>query len=164
MGQLILLDNSTNRNILRTGIDAKFVDVSGTLRTFKTNAIPNYAGDFYVTNWGTVITAADQVHPHPHASSNSSIPADTYAVPNEVGSCSIAFTKADAGWNANITITGSGLQDETVNSLLFEIVAGYGNYSSTANALFFAYILDSPITLNAENNYTANLTMSVSFE
>lgn len=166
MGQLIMLDNSVAINKCRTGMTtAILTDVNGTSRTLSNPSTDTYEGEFYVANVGTTYTAPASSYPFPHASSNSAIPTSQATIPNEVGSCSIAFTRTNNGWVANITITGSGLQDETVNSLVFEKITTYGRYSATANFLYFAYILDgNGIELNADNNYTANLTMSVSFE
>lgn len=163
MGQLVKLVNWTKLLISNTGLSASFKDINGTSRSFP-NPISGrgdtIAAPFFVYNTGTSSSASDS-RVFPYASSDATIPPSQTTITNQIGSCTIGFTRTEAGWAANITITGSGLQDETVNSLLF--TQKLYNGSNYYEALLFAYILDSPITLNAGNNYTANLTMSVSF-
>lgn len=167
MGQLIRMNNAKNVDIA--------VNIKKYLQITSTGGVTAAAASNYTQyptlcfqgTWGTTYTSSDYngTWLFPYASSDSDIPASQTAITNQIGNCSITYTaKADnTGWIANITITGSGLQDETVNSIMFTrrlYVQGGG----TQEFLLFAYILDSPITLNADNNYTANLTMSVSFE
>lgn len=147
-----------------------FVDVDGNNRNmYCYNSISSIqGGDRAIRNISPMMVTGNATYtspsynaPFPYASSDSPIPYSQTSITNQIGSCSVAFTQTPTGWTANITITGSGLQDETVKSLLFTKKLYDSSY---VEALIFAYILDSPITLNAENNYTANLTMSVSFE
>lgn len=172
MGQLIKLVNFDQCLIAGARCSSQaFVDVGGSSRTMYCSASISsiQSGDRALRNitpfmatQDTTVTSANSYFPFPYASSDTSIPYSQTSITNQIGNCSIAVTRTATGWIANITITGSGLQDETVNSLLFTKSLHTG--SSLYEALLFAYILDNPITLNAENNYTANLTMSVSFE
>lgn len=170
MGQFIKLVNFDNCLIAGARCASQnFIDVDGNSRImYCSNSISSIqSGDralrnispFMVTE-DTTVTSANQRCPFPYASSDDSIPYSQTSITNQIGSCSIAVTRNVTGWTANITITGSA--DATVKSLLFTKSLHTG--SSLYEALLFAYILDNPITLNAGNNYTANLTMSVSFE
>jgi len=165
MGQFQKFINFDKVNISNLGSsNITVLDLNGTQRNLQ-DAISGkqvtVAGAFYVYQTGTTKTSASDGNPFPYASSNTSIPYSQTSIPNQVGNCTIAFTRTgdNKGWDANITIIGN--QDATVNSILFtkKLYASSNYYE----CLLFAYILDAPIELNAENNYTANLTMSVSF-
>lgn len=167
MGQLVKVVNFNKLEGCKAGVvypDNKITCTDGTTQDLENTTNldkTSLAGAFYVAAGGNTYTAADKNCPFPYASSDAVIPSSQATITNQIGTCSIAFTKTATGWNANITITGS--QDATVNSLLFtKKLYVVGN--TFKETLLFAYILDSPITLNAENNYTANLTMSVTFE
>lgn len=170
MGQIIRVKNATVTDISE-GIQkfGKVTRVDGYQETLANGYFhcPSLSARLN-TAWGTTYTTPATNYPFPYASSDTTVAYDKSSITNQVGTCAVSFNlltnnNENIGYIANITITGSGLQDETVNSIMFTrrlYVQGGG----TQEFLLFAYILDSPITLNAGNNYTANLTMSVSFE
>lgn len=168
MGQFIQLQNAARVDIAVN--IKKYLQITST--DGQTLAVANnytqYPTLCFQGTWGTALSAVGSNYLYPYASSNSDVAFDKSAITNQVGNCAITYVaNADnKGWTANITITGSGLQDETVNSLLFarNVYTGSGGGASAKEHLLYAYTLDSPIVLNAENNYTANLTMSISFE
>lgn len=165
MGRIVKLDNWTNLDRARINANTNsFVDVNGTSRgySFGSGSPVHYNGRsplFIYNNYtGQKIAGAD--YPFPYACSDATIDKSRYALTNTFGTATVGFTKSDSGWNATIQIVHNA--EATINSLLFTrmMFPSSGSYET----LLFAYILDSPITLNASNNYTANLTMSVSFE
>lgn len=166
MGTLVRLANATAVDIT-TGINVgkQITAVDGSTTTLNTSYIPYSSLAVRDSAMGTSHSSAGWDYLFPYASSDSSIPYSQALITNQVGTCAVvnALNADSTGWVANITITGSGLQDETVNSILLTRKF-YVKPSGSKELLVCAYILDSPITLNAGNNYTANLTMSVSFE
>jgi len=168
MGQLIQLQNAAKVDIAVN--IKKYLQITST--NGETLAVANnytqYPTLCFTATWGTAYSTSGQNYLFPYASSDSSAAFDKSTITNQVGNCVVTYTaNADnTGWIANITITGSELQDETVNSLLLvrNVYTGSGGGANAKEHLLYAYILDSPITLNAENNYIATLTLSVVFE
>lgn len=165
MGRIVRLDNWTNLDRARTNANTNsFVDVSGTSGTYSFGSgspvVYNGRSPFFIYSNYTGKTAVAADYPFPYACSDATIDKSRYALTNTFGTATVGFTKSDNGWNATIQIVHNA--EATINSLLFTRMMFPS--SGQKEVLLFAYILDSPITLNAENNYTANLTMSVSFE
>ena len=147
--------------------DNSWTDVSGTTRN---SVYGESAVELFRTygNYELTYTQQSSSSPNlfPHPSSDSDIPYNSTTVPNEItATTSVAYSRFanGHGWVANITITGSGTQDETVRSLVFTKVIYYGQ-SNYGYGVVFAYIFDTPIVLDESNNYTANITLSVAFE
>lgn len=148
--------------------DNNWTDISGTLRGYASYGLaisPWYVGTFGYT-YTEQIASNGNCSLFLHPSSNSDIPYDSTTVPDEIASStSVAFTRFvdGSGWVANITIVGTSGNTETIRSLVFTRCINH--YSSNyANGVFWAYILDTPIELNASNNYTTNFTISIKFE
>ena len=168
MGQFIQLRNAA-RNDIALNIK-KYLQITSvndvTLAVASSYIV--YPTLSFLGTWGTSYTTSSSSYLLPYASSDTTVAYDKADITNQVGTCSVTYSanNDNKGWTANITITGSGLTNETVNSILFTrgIYTGSGGGAIMKEHLVYAYILDSPITLNADNNYTANLTMSVSFE
>ena len=166
MGRIVKLDNWTNleRAIANSNIKS-FVDVSGTPRTYAfgggNSSVYNPRAPFLVNNYTSVITSADRGYPFSYACSDATIDKSRYALTNTFGTTTIGYTQSGGGWNATIQIVHNA--KAAINSLLFTRMMYYSG-SDSCETLLFAYELDNPITLNADNNYTANLTMSVAFE
>jgi len=171
MGTLYPYIGATKMLITTTGVNTDVTDISGT--TF-TNKYYTNSSDFYKARYNYLpfclasegtYTAASNTYLFPYASSDSSCDYSQTSLTNTIGSCSISYTRNSdsTGWNANITITGT--EEATVNSLQFtkSIYVYYSSAWTYLETLVFAYILDSPIELNSDNSYTANLTMSIAF-
>ena len=170
MGTFVKLINFDKLNRYRTGSGGSWVEINGTSRDFQsaesnTKNIWTYAAPFYVNSVGTLQSSPStgfQV-PFPYASSNSEIPYNQTSIPNQVGNCSVAYTRNsnNTGWIANITIVAAS--DSTVKSILFVSSVNIGYTGQAGKMLTHAYILDNPIELNAQNNYTATLTIAIEF-
>lgn len=96
------------------------------------------------------------------ASSSSSISANTISTPDKVGTVTATFTVTSTGQTFNITVVGSGLEDETVRAFTFGKRVSY-NSGYYACFLVYSIILDTPVELNAGNNYTASFTFAIEF-
>lgn len=170
MGILKSLIGAKQVQIVDTGLAQSITDIQGSSHTIplssnSTELSVNYTNyyNFLVKTTGTTYTVAGKEYLFPYASSDSNIPESQTSITNQIGACSIAFTRGTNGWSANITITSNA--EATVNSLLFtKLLVYYSGSWNNAETLLFVYIFDQPITLNAENNYTANLTMSIAFD
>lgn len=169
MGKLVRLKGWTsidiNRsNLYASGYLATFVDINGEQHNMTSSASSsNMRQPFYFSSFGTPQTAPSSsgFYPFVHASPLTDIPYSTTSLGTQVGNCTVTWAKnakAD-GVIANITVVGSA--DATIGSFIFTNNLAYG--SATAETATFAYILDSPIALSSENNYTANLTIAISF-
>lgn len=164
MGTLVRLANATAVDIADGTKKSKQVTaIDGSSTTFNLGYSTYSSLAVRDASWGTSHTAAGWDYLFPYASSDSSIPYQQTAITNQVGTCTVvnALNADNTGWIANITITGSA--DATVNSILLTRKF-YVSNGGSKELLVCAYILDSPITLNSGNNYTATLTLSVSFE
>lgn len=96
---------------------------------------------------------------YPYASSAVTIPESTTNIPDQVGTATVSYARAAGGWTATITITGT--EDATIRHLLFSRGLWYG--ASYYEAVLYAVQLDSPVLLNADNNYTAHFTFAIEF-
>ena len=164
MGTLVRLANATAVDIMEGIKKSKQVTaIDGSSNTFNSGYLTYSSLAVRDANWGTSHSEAGWDYLFPYASSDSSIPYQQTAITNQIGTCVVvnALNADNTGWIANITITGSA--DAMVNSILLTrkfYVTGGGS----KELLVCAYILDTPIELNADNNYTATLTLSVTFE
>ena len=137
---------------------------SHTFQNIATNSTANivkgampYLFDGVASDYGNTIHKAVI-----EASSSSSISANTVATPDKIGTVTATFAVTSTGQTFNITVVGSGLEDETVRAFTFGKRVSYGS-GYYACLLVYSIILDTPVVLNAENNYTANFTFAMEF-
>jgi hypothetical protein len=158
--QFIPLDNF--KAALRASANAtslSFIDTSGTSRNFagaNTSAaatqkakMPLFCNTSLNTDYST-----------PFASSALTIPTNTTTVPNVVGTTTFTYVNTSTGWTCTMTVQGSTTVDITHFVFVRKIATGS---STSYDAVLFALKLDTPVELNAENNYTANFTFSIEF-
>ena len=131
---------------------------STSVSTF-TNALPFYT-QFSTTPW----TSVTENRLYVKASSDSTISGSAYAPAETIGSCAVSASSGQGGngWTMTIVVTGS--ETKTINSLFFSRkLWRAGSGGDYYEACIFALKLDTPVELNAENNYTANFTFAVEF-
>ena len=148
------------RRSLGSAIALKFIDINTTERTL-------YSGQDASGLHNPLLfpisssTSYEQAFIKPHASSDSSFQEGTYTVPNEVGTTTLlSMSGTEAGNQFVFSVTST--QEATINSIVFTRQLYYSS-SNKVNAVIFAVLLDSPVTLNAGNNFTASFTFSVAF-
>jgi len=97
------------------------------------------------------------------ASEDDNLNEETQNITDIVGTTTSTITPNSKGWIADITVSGS--QEDTIRSLyaVRKFKPGGGSGGVWYTAVIFALKLDSPVELNAENNYTANFTFAIEF-
>lgn len=94
------------------------------------------------------------------ASSDTAIDETTEFPSAVVGTTRATLTVSDFGWIATMTVVGT--ETATINSLYMVKGIMYDS-SHSMNTIVGALKLDTPVELNAENNYTANFTFAIEF-
>lgn len=156
--ELILLDNFYG--IIRGGTgratSAKFVDTSGNTRSMDSYYVnPNPFRNTAPNPKGTVDTDCCLFY----AVSDITIAHDAYSV-TRIGTTTQYVAGTANGYANTIIITGNA--DATITHLVAVRKINY-NSGSSAEALVFALKLDTPVQLNASNNYTAYFTVGIEF-
>lgn len=167
--QFIALDNY--RKIQRFCCSAdntngriKIKDISNGDHSFPASSIPS-GSNWFLTLVPTFLVAnvsksdRSQTYLYPEASSAEEIASSIYDTPNKVGTATISASRVANGSTYNITVVGSA--DTTIRHFVFKKSMYDGTYMYTA--VIFAIKLDTPVELNAENNYTANFTFAIEF-
>lgn len=155
--QFIPLNNFTALNsvICGTATNVTLKDISGTSRSIYGDLrnAPFY-GAYSGTQTDPQNVALFEAVP------DADIAHDYYSVSNQIGTTSQVTTRTSTGWNCVITITGS--ETATIKHLVAVKKFLYTT-SNNSQACIFALKLDTPVELNAENNYTANFTFAIEF-
>lgn len=168
MGQFKKLVNMTNMQVLSLrGGSKAMVDINGASKTIQVqnnnsafveiNAYNTQPFGNYTGGWG-------MGNPIFYASSNRDIPYSQTSLLDVVGTTTRGMANTNSGWTASVTVTSES--EVTIRSLLVtkNLFMNASSSGSRSEFLIFAYILDNPITLNAENNYTANIAFAVAFD
>lgn len=94
------------------------------------------------------------------ASSDTAIDETTEYPSTVVGTTTATLTVSNFGWIATMTVVGT--ETATINSL-YMVKGIYYDSSHSMNTIVGALKLDTPVELNASNNYTANFTFAIVF-
>lgn len=163
--QFIPLDNfkAILRRAANNSMSPKFTDMTGTEHslTLNSSSYPyNVMPLFNAVNSTPRSGGNTANYLYCYASTDDNIPLDRYA-PNEIVGTATTVTSArnSNGWSMEMTITGS--ENKTIKSIYFSRLLHPG--SSGKESVIFAVKLDTPVELNAENNYTAHFTFAIEF-
>lgn len=158
-----MLQRATIQSINGTSVAMTFTDITGTSRTLYQPSGNAYANGspFYSDIRTTVRTSAGRHYFFARASSDAEISSSAFAPTTEIGSCSctVSVNSGNNGWTMNITV--SGADGDIIKSLYFTKGLDYNSNANYYEAAIFAVKLDTPVELNAENNYTANFTFAI---
>lgn len=164
--QFIPLDNFySGLALIARSTDRTFYKYDGTTvswGTISNTSYCSYASPFWVD--GVVTSHGTETNKYLiQASSSDDISKSTHIPLSVVGTTQATIQKTSKGQTFIITVTGSGQQEETIKSLFFGKQIYVNTSNIRAGGLFFALKLDTPVELNAENNYTANFTFAIEF-
>lgn len=163
--QFIMLDNMKamlrySTGAIGTGLWNNYTDVGGDSRQIYSYS--SNVGGLPFFNTSVSVSSSNSSQIFYYASSATTIPTSTYSVPSPVGTTgTVTYARTANGWAATFTITGS--EDATIGSIFAAKRIPYSSGGNQAEALIFALKLDTPVELNASNNYTANFTFAIEF-